>query len=446
MKMFIRVAMLLTCALQAEILLAVTPLETVLNNLETSLKNLTAALRQAPVSGGIETEIERIYSIAYSPDGKTLALVGGGNLLAGGPNFQLWDVSQFPSVTWIATPFSGRTEILTSPQGNTTIPVISPDFYNVAYSSDGQKVATCSNQKVYVWDVSQVTTGKVPLIKSFGGLTPSYPVLFLGTNLLAVGYVEEAQLYNLTDTTKTISFLGSTAITASLAHNKDRTILASASSDDTIRLWDAATGKLLKLLYSPSDPVNPNALAMNTVNFSPDGNLLAAGFHNGEVAVWDTSKGVNNITMLKKFKAHNDFVDAVVFDRSNTLLATASDDKVVKIWDLSRGVEKMQETKVYQGHADHVNTIAFSPVANILASGSADGTIRFWTYELAKKVEEPTAPAVLFIEEALSLLNYIKEKKIIDKNQLLPTQQQLYDALTSDQKKFLDDVIANNKK
>ena len=98
--------------------------------------------------------------------------------------------------------------------------------------------------------------------------------------------------------------------------------MASASDDETVRLWDAATGNLAATLEGHVGWVN-------SVDFSPRGDILASGGDDGTVRLWDAATG-------------------------NRLVALA-------------------------GHIGWVNSVAFSPNGDILASGAWDGFINLWS-------------------------------------------------------------------
>ncbi|KAJ5984632.1 NACHT and WD40 domain protein [Penicillium waksmanii] len=137
--------------------------------------------------------------------------------------------------------------------------------------------------------------------------------------------------------------------------------LASASSDEVVRLWDSGTGSLLQSLEGHNDRVH-------SVAFSVDGNL-ATGSADGTLKVWDRSSG----HLLQTLKGHSDWVNSVAFSFDGLLLASGSDDEYVKLWDTSTG----QLRQTIEGHCGRVQTVAFSQ-HGLLASGSSDEKIMLW--------------------------------------------------------------------
>ncbi|KAL9043862.1 MAG: hypothetical protein Q9214_002962 [Letrouitia sp. 1 TL-2023] len=106
----------------------------------------------------------------------------------------------------------------------------------------------------------------------------------------------------------------------------DGSLLASASDDNTVRLWDPATGEARGTLEGNSGPVM-------AVVFSPDGSLLASASYDNTVRLWDPATGEARGTL----EGHSGRVTAVVFSPDGSLLASASDDNTVGLWDIASG-------------------------------------------------------------------------------------------------------------
>ncbi|CBF80695.1 WD40 repeat domain-containing protein [Aspergillus nidulans FGSC A4] len=140
-------------------------------------------------------------------------------------------------------------------------------------------------------------------------------------------------------------------------------VLASGSDDETVRLWDPATGSLQQTLEGHSGWVL-------SVAFSPDGRLLASGSFDKTVRLWDPATG----SLQQTLRGHSNWVRSVAFSPDGRLLASGSFDKTVRLWDPATG--SLQQT--LRGHSDTVRSVAFSPDGRLLASGSFDKTVRLW--------------------------------------------------------------------
>ncbi|MEH2303969.1 protein kinase domain-containing protein [Nostoc sp.] len=173
------------------------------------------------------------------------------------------------------------------------------------------------------------------------------------------------KLWNVTTGKLLQSLLGHSNSVNSVAFSPDGQTLASASSDGTIKLWNVTTGKLLQSLLGHSNSVN-------SVAFSPDGQTLASGgSYDGTIKLWNVTTG----TLLQIFPGHFHWVNSVAFSPDGQTLANGSHDGTIKLWNVTRGTL----LKTISGHSDSVNSVAFSPDGQTLASGgSYDGTIKLW--------------------------------------------------------------------
>ena len=144
----------------------------------------------------------------------------------------------------------------------------------------------------------------------------------------------------------------------------DGKLVASASVDKTVRLWDSATGAARRTLKGHSDRVWG-------VAFSPDGTLVASASADQTVRLWDSATGAARRTL----KGHSYSVLGVGFSPDGTLVASASEDNTVRLWDSATGAAR----RTLEGHSDGVRGVAFSPDGTLVASASADKTVRLWS-------------------------------------------------------------------
>jgi WD40 repeat protein/serine/threonine protein kinase len=139
-------------------------------------------------------------------------------------------------------------------------------------------------------------------------------------------------------------------------------LLASASFDRTVRLWDTASRQLVATLDGPTAP-------LFCVAFSKDGALVATGGGDRTMRVWDVAK-----RKLQFELPQDDVITAASFSPDGRTLATGGDDNRVWLWNLdARSVRRK-----LVGHTEHVHSVAFAPDGSLLASGSGDGSVRLW--------------------------------------------------------------------
>ncbi|KAJ4375750.1 hypothetical protein N0V85_009017, partial [Neurospora sp. IMI 360204] len=166
---------------------------------------------------------------------------------------------------------------------------------------------------------------------------------------------------SLTDHLQTLQ--GHSSDVGSVAFSPDGQRLASGSVDETIKIWDPASGSCLQTLEGHSGSVS-------SVAFSPDGQRLASGSYDDTIKIWDPASG----SCLQTLEGHSHCVDSVAFSPDGQRLASGSRDSTIKIWDPASG----SCLQTLEGHSYSVDSVAFSPDGQRLASGSSDETIKIW--------------------------------------------------------------------
>jgi WD40 repeat protein/uncharacterized caspase-like protein len=155
---------------------------------------------------------------------------------------------------------------------------------------------------------------------------------------------------------------GHTAAVRSVSFSPDGQTIATASVDKTVRLW-----KRDGTLFKPLRTLTGHEAVVTSVSFSPDGQTLASASWDSSVILWD-----RNGNLIRRLPGHSQPVDEVSFSPDNQMIASASWDGTVRLW--KRNGTFLKTLK----HNGQVRAIRFSPDSKAIATASQDTVIRLW--------------------------------------------------------------------
>lgn len=335
-----------------------------------------------------------VHSVAYSPDGNTVA---AGSLDSG---VRLWD-TQTPKLKATLT---GHTSTIDT----------------VRYSPDGKIIATTAggtDDTVRLWDAG---TGETKAVLT--GYTHINALAYApdGKTIATTGAYRSnsLQLWDVqTKKLRTTYTEHTEGNLSSIVYSPDgQTIAAVNSNDNTLRLWNAETGKhkaafkhadtkreydISAVAYAPDGQtiavvggyykqhkgtvylwhvqarkrkiIYEGPDYISAVAYSPDGRTIATGSWNSKIQVWHTVTGEELIARPTK---HKGGIESLAYAPDGQTLATGGGyrDDIVQLWDTITGEHKTR----LMGHTKTISSVVYSPDGQTLATGSTDGTVRFW--------------------------------------------------------------------
>jgi WD40 repeat protein len=153
-------------------------------------------------------------------------------------------------------------------------------------------------------------------------------------------------------------------------YSPDGKLLLTTGEDNTARIWDAATGRVIRVLQ------HPNTVYRSA--FSPDGRRVVTSDEDGVARIWNVRTG----RLAVSLRGHDGPVLAAAFSPDGTRIVTAGVDKTARVWNSRSG----RTTAVLRGHTYQVSDAVFSPDGRLVATASFDLTARLWDPRTATSV------------------------------------------------------------
>jgi WD40 repeat protein len=311
----------------------------------------------------IEGHPGNVSALAYSPDGQIVASGSGDRAI------RFWN----SATGAILKTLHGHTDVITS----------------LAFSADGKTLVSASeDDTLRVWNV-----GDGSLVRSIAGFTSgvggfSTAALSSDARIIATGGQNKIKVWDaatarqiaVLKTDEPHTYAGPHGIpmticcgspVRSVTFNQAGSLIASGHEDSTIKLWHANSYELINTFRGRSTD-------LRSVVFSPDGETIAAGYHNdkGLVELWSTRTGKLKATLATAY------VRSVAFSPNGTMIATGHFIDDVKLWNVKTG----QLIKSFRQPASMDDHVAFSPDGKFVVSGGNNQNVIVWDVRSGKLV------------------------------------------------------------
>ncbi len=328
--------------------------------------------------------------ITFAPDGKVLA--------SGGRSIRIWDVTTgkqvrhlkccskvlafSPDGRLLAATEEDKVRLFEVSTGRELCRRGGHAYFaeGVAFSPDGNLLASGDRgDTVHLWEVP---TGKVVRkLKGHGGLVVGFSPDGKG---VISSRPDGCYLLDVATGKVLLRWGGKVHLTAGLpaaALSPDGKLFALVGNDPQVRLYDAATGKELRVFALGQQHVMPPG---QCVAFSPDGKLLAATEQmSNTVYAWDVATG----KQLLRFQAGRVWAGQLAFSPDGKTLAVGAWNRI-RLYDTASGKEVLPFGP-FVGHEDTVWQFAFSPDGGTLASlGDKDDWLLLWDPVTGKEVRQ----------------------------------------------------------
>jgi WD40 repeat protein/DNA-binding SARP family transcriptional activator len=159
-----------------------------------------------------------------------------------------------------------------------------------------------------------------------------------------------------------------------VAFSPDGRLALSGHFDNTAKLWNVQTGKLVHVFTGHTDRVT-------SVVFSPDGKSVLTGSFDRTARLWDTTTG----QVVRVFSGHIDGIQSVAFSPNGSQILTGCNDGTARLWEVSTGKRLL----IFRGRKpEPINTVAFSPDGTQILTGFGDSSVILWDVSTAQELRQ----------------------------------------------------------
>src|SRR6266699_1427775 len=292
----------------------------------------------------------RVTAVAWSPDSRRVASASYDKTV------RIWDITTGDNVFT----YKGHSDRV----------------FSVAWSPDGKRIASAgADRTVHVWDAA---TGKSIFTHAGHASCPVNAVAWSpdGKFIISAGDDKTVQIWDVAASNRIFIYRDHTGPVTTVVWSPDGKHIASGSADKTVRVWDPTKDTRQNIFTYLLSPNRSNLMyrrhsgRINAVAWSRDSRRVASASSDRTVRVWDATTGREVLLSAKRSSA----VNAVVLSPDGRRVASGSNDKTVQVWNTLDG----SHIFTYRDHLGYVTALAWSPDGTRIASAGVDHTVRVW--------------------------------------------------------------------
>ncbi len=331
---------------------------------------------QSMVIHGHEPGRDRVMSVSFSPDGRSIVSCSKGAI-------KTWDAR------------TGR-ELMTLKPAN--------GAFSAKFTPDGTRILSTGENVVEEWDVT--ATSEMKTLRGHTDVVSCVTFGPDGRSLASASHDKTIRLWDLADSSKVTILRGHESAVRTVSYRPDGRQVASASRSGELKVWDCTTGREISaakahdgeinsISYSPDgtriatisvadrtvrvwNPTSCERLMTlegldnfgYSVRFSPDGKYIAAGAEEGMVKIWNADSGIDVATLGRRPGEEYCSVYGITFSPDGRRIAAAGE--ISKVWDLETGKELMK----LGTYGDYAWSVVFTPDGKRIIGGA--GNLKVW--------------------------------------------------------------------
>jgi len=332
---------------------------------------------------------DRVFAVGSSPDGRLLASAGEDG------SARIWDLRSGGERLLLKHPFRVN-GVAWLDEGGRVATACADGVVRVWSAADGSELRHLRGHTESVWSIAAATVsgrlasgGGDGTVRLWDGDEHAEPVMQCGARVLSVACSPDGRHVATALSNATARLWNAATLEAGpvlrkgvgrvndVAFSPDGRTLAGACDDGTVQLWDRDSGERRRW-------IKPHDRRIYSVDFAADGRWLATGADDGSARIIDLRTEAVVGDPLK----HGRRVFRATFSPEGHLLATAGEDRTARLWNVSEG----REVRRLGPHDGPVNWVAFSPAGDLLVTACTDGMARLWEVATGNQVATLTGP------------------------------------------------------